>query len=152
MIRRWMMVSLWLLLSGAGIIACGSDTVGTGEEGGEFEGDDDAGEDPNDDPPESGESSCSLLDADSCPDAEACTPRSDGSRGCEEDAILEIGEVCDPAADARCVGGALCFGAHNNSARCVQLCDPQGDACPEDESCKFWMEVDGETVGYCPGE
>lgn len=132
--------------------ACGSDTVGTGEEGGSFEGDDGGGENPGGDPPESGESSCSMFDVTSCEEDEACTPSADGSRACQENAVREVGESCDPSSEERCVGGALCFGAHNNGARCVVLCDPDGDTCPEDEHCQFWMDADGENIGFCDEE
>lgn len=128
---------------------CGSDPVGKETDGGGFIGDDPSSKDPGSDPPESGQSECSMFDVSSCPEDEACTPTAQGTRRCEESGILPVGDPCDPSSDERCVGGALCFGAHHNGSVCVKVCDLSAPECPEEQQCLEWYDVDGEALGRC---
>lgn len=146
--RLCMLVALW----SASVFtfgACGSDAVGKGGEGGEFLGEDPSSGDPGSDPPRSGESDCSMFDTSTCAADEACTPSAQGTRHCEEGAVIPIGEACDPASLDRCVGGALCFGAHHNGSVCVRVCDTQAPNCTGEQTCVDWWDVDGEALGRC---
>jgi len=141
--------SIVLLVLAMFAVGCGSDTIGTGEDGGDFVGDDPSGSDPGGDPPESGQSACSMFDPSTCENDEACTPTSQSIRVCEPEAVLDVGAACDPASDTRCVGGALCFGAHHNGSFCMEVCDTTAPSCPDGQTCTDWVEIDGESLGYC---
>jgi len=144
--RGW---AIFLLSCSTAFAACGADVVGEEREGGEFLGEDPSTGDPNGDPPRNDESECSMFDTSSCAEEEACTPTAQGTLHCVEDAVLPIGDPCDPGGSDRCVGGALCFGAHHNGSFCVEVCDVSAADCPEGQECVPWVTVAGEALGRC---
>lgn len=132
--------------------ACGSEVIATGENGGDLIGDEPSDGTPGEDPPTSGQSDCSMFDPSTCEDGEACTPTAQVTRACAPNALLDVGESCDPSSDILCVGGALCFGAHHNGAVCVEVCDTNAPKCPAGQRCNRWVEIDGESLGYCSSD
>src|SRR5699024_12023721 len=79
--------SIVLLVLAMFAVGCGCDTIGTGEDGGDFVGDDPSGSYPGGDPPESGQSAGSMFDPSTCENDEACTPTSQSIRVCEPEAV-----------------------------------------------------------------
>lgn len=126
--------------------ACEPTSVGAPLDNPTFRGEDAADTDAGGAVPPSGLSECSLLDATSCGEGQACVPRASGVRGCVDHAILELGSPCD-GSELRCVGGALCF-RDASGARCVEVCASDQPACAAGR-CEPWFEIDGERVGGC---
>lgn len=147
-VNRIRRAALWIGVSAACAGGCGSDSVGTAKEGGEFEGEENPSQPPDSDPPESGESSCSMFETSSCASGHGCTPTSHGVRICEDHAVLPIGEACDASDQERCVAGSLCLGAHQSGRHCVEVCNMAKPQCSVG-TCKSWFEIDGESVGWC---
>lgn len=126
--------------------ACEPTSVGAPLDNPTFRGEDAADTDTGGAVPPSGLSECSLLDATSCGDGQACVPRASGVRGCVDHAVLELGDPCDTAA-LHCVGGTLCF-RDASGARCAEVCAVDAPVCAAGH-CEAWFEIDGERVGRC---
>ena len=127
-------------------VACEPTSVAVPLDNPAFRGEDAGDTDAGGALPPSGLSECSLLDATSCGEGQACVPRDSGVRGCVDHAILELGSPCDEA-DLHCVGGTLCY-RDASGARCAEVCDTDQPACTEGR-CEAWLDVDGERVGRC---
>jgi hypothetical protein len=87
---------------------------------------------------------CELVEADGVSGGECVSPVWGELAG--------LGEACVPGRGDCTVIGSACV-AVGGSARCLDLCDPIGSACPRDTRCTPLpspLLVDGTERGYCP--
>lgn len=141
---------LWACAAVWALAGCDDPYVGELVEAPAFDGDLDSGSEVI--PPiDSGDSSCSLLSADSCAADEACVRGADGVRFCVPTQGLPSGSPCSIARYDECASGTLCT-ASDAGAWCLALCVVEAtNACAPDATCRFVFTSEGARMGVCEG-